>query len=446
MAANRAYLAHFRAFDNPELSVITNHRKRLPLMLGGAGVLILIGALAFHLRKPAPAAAPAASVAAVASVDQTPALPDTVDLSPEALANVKPQVVPAQIRQGVHTISATGVVAFNAKQLVQLRSPSRGRIVAMDVAVGDRVRAGQRLAVLDQFDLSDVQSQVAGALAAVTDAKTAALAAEAALARGTELVAVGGIAQSELERRRAAAANAEALLKQREADLQKWQGMQQRLLPIASMGKANSVGANLAQLSPRNSLGALIAPFDGVITAVSAATGEIADTTAPVVTLTNLSTMWVLANVSQRDAADLRVGDAANLRIDAYGERRFSGRVIDVANQVDPSTGMVAVRAEVPNADGALRANMFATVEIEAPLDHDSVLVPDAALQDVNGKSVVFVPTGNGHFAWHAVQTGSASGGMTEIVSGLAAQTPVVTDGSYWLKTALLSDSIPSED
>jgi membrane fusion protein, heavy metal efflux system len=426
--------------------VNTNHRESLQLMLGGAAVLIVFGALALYMRTSAPAAQPSAPVASVASVDQPPPVPDTVDLSAEALANVKPNVVKAEARPGVRTISGTGVVTFNAKRLVQLRSPSRGRIVAMDVAVGDRVRAGQRLAVLDQFELSDVQSQVAGALAAVTDAKTAADAAEAALARGTELVAAGGVAQSELERRRAAAANAQAMLKQRQADLQKWLGMQQRLLPIASMAKQDKEAATLARLSPRNSLGALIAPFDGVINTVSAATGDIADTTSPVVTMADLSTMWVQANVSQRDAAAVQVGDAVTLRIDAYGERRFSGRVIDVANQVDPNTGMVAVRAELPNADGALRANMFATVDIEAPLGHDSVLIPDAALQDVNGKTVVFVPTGNGRFAWHAVQTRPAAGGATEIASGLAPGTPVVADGSYWLKAALLSDTIPSDD
>ena len=420
----------------------TNPRRRVQLLLGGAGVLIICGALAFHSRT-SPAAAE--SAAAAAPADKAPPLSNVVELSPEALANVEPHVAKAELRPGVHTISATGIVTFNAKRLAQLSSPSRGRIVGVEVAPGDHVRAGQRLAVLDEFELTDVRSQVASASAAVTDAKATADAAQAALARGTELVATGGVAQSELERRRAALASAQATLKQRQADLQKWNGMQQRLVPIASASKGGNETAELAQLSPRDSLGALVAPFDGVINTVSAAAGDIVDTSASVVTLADLSTMWVQANVSERDAAAVHTGEAVTLRIDAYADRQFTGRVIDVADQADPNTGTVAIRCEVPNADGALRANMFATVDIEAPLGHDSVLVPDAALQDVNGKTVVFVPAGNGHFTWREVHTGFAAHGTTEIVSGLAAGTPVVADGSYWLKAALLKDAIPSE-
>ncbi|WP_323043398.1 efflux RND transporter periplasmic adaptor subunit [Paraburkholderia sp.] len=369
-------------------------------------------------------------------------MPNTVDLSPEALANVKLQFAKAQLRPGVHTIAATGVVAFNAKRLAQPGSPSKARIVAVDVAAGDHVRAGQRLATLDEFDLSDVRSQVASASAAVADAKAAADAANAALQRGTELVTGGGIAQSELDRRRAAAVNALAMLKSRQADLQKWQGMQQRLMPIGAPASRN-IGT--ARLSPGDSLGELVAPFDGVISSVGAAAGDIVDTSSPIVTLVDLSTMWVQANVPERDAAEVRPGQTVLVHIDAYGDRQFTGRVIDVADQVDTNTGTVAVRCELPNGDGALRANMFGTVEIQAPLGRDTMLVPDAALQDVNGQTAVFIPSGNGRFTWRAVRTGYATDGMTQILSGLAAGTSVVADGSYWLKAALMKGTIPDE-
>jgi cobalt-zinc-cadmium efflux system membrane fusion protein len=368
-----------------------------------------------------------------------------VDLSPEALANVNLQFARAELRPGVHTIAATGVVAFNAKRLAQLGSPSRARIVAVDVAAGDHVRAGQRLVTLDEFDLSDVRSQVASASAAVADAKAAADAANAALQRGTELVTGGGIAQSELDRRRAAAVNAQAMLKSRQADLQKWQGMQQRLMPIGASASRSNGTATLARLSPGDSLGALVAPFDGVISSVGTAAGNIVDPSSPLVTLADLSTMWVQANVPERDAAEVRPGQTVLVHIDAYSNRQFTGRVIEVADQVDTNTGTVAVRCELPNGEGALRANMFGTVEIQAPLGRDATLVPDAALQDVNGQQAVFIPSGNGHFAWRAVRTGYAADGMTQIVSGLPAGTSVVADGSYWLKAALMKSTIPDE-
>jgi cobalt-zinc-cadmium efflux system membrane fusion protein len=97
----------------------------------------------------------------------------------------------------------------------------------------------------------------------------------------------------------------------------------------------------------------------------------------------------------------------------------------------------------VPSADGALRANMFVTADIESPLGRSGIMVPDAALQDSNGKPVVFTPAGPRHFERHVVRLGLRSGGFTEIVEGLPAKATVVTDGSFWLKATLTQPSIP---
>ncbi|WP_042260118.1 efflux RND transporter periplasmic adaptor subunit [Paraburkholderia heleia] len=366
-------------------------------------------------------------------------------MSAQALANVQLHYAKAELRPAMHTIAATGVVAFNAKRLAQLGSPSKGRVISIDVTTGDRVRAGQRLATLDDFDLGDVRNQVATASAAMSDARTSAEAANAALQRGAELLATGGIAQSELDRRRVAAADAQAALDARRADLQKWLGMRDRLMPIGLTGQHGRDVAPLARLSPHDTLGALVAPFDGVVNSVNAAEGDMVEVSTPVVTIADLSTMWVQANVPERDASEVRPGQAAAVRIDAYPGRVFTARVIDVATQADPNTGTVAVRCEVPNSDGALRANLFASVDIDVPLGREAVLVPDSALQDVNGQTAVFTPSGNGRFAWHAVHTGYASQGMTEIVSGLSAGAPVVAEGSYWLKAAVMTSAIPNE-
>jgi cobalt-zinc-cadmium efflux system membrane fusion protein len=216
-------------------------------------------------------------------------------------------------------------------------------------------------------------------------------------------------------------------------------------MPIGAGPTQGRRSSAVAQMSPRDSLGILIAPFNGVVTSVGVAVGDMVQTSAPVVTLADPSTVWMVANVPEREAVSVRPGETATVRFDAYAGHTFSGHVMDVASQADATTGTVAVRCELPNADGALRANMFGTVEIAAPLDHDAVLVPEAALQDVNGQTAVFVPAGKGRFVWRAVHAGETSNGMTEIVSGVASGTPVVADGSYWLKAALLQGAIPDE-
>ncbi|HZC94589.1 MAG TPA: hypothetical protein VE267_00390, partial [Bradyrhizobium sp.] len=102
-------------------------------------------------------------------------------------------------------------------------------------------------------------------------------------------------------------------------------------------------------------------------------------------------------------------------------------------------------RCEVPNSDAALRVNMFATVTILSQQADDGILVPSSSLQDVNGQSAVFVPTGHGEFAWRAVHTGLAANGKTQITSGITAGTQVVGEGSYWLKAALMQSTIPDQ-
>jgi cobalt-zinc-cadmium efflux system membrane fusion protein len=106
---------------------------------------------------------------------------------------------------------------------------------------------------------------------------------------------------------------------------------------------------------------------------------------------------------------------------------------------------MAKVRCEIPNPDGGLRVNMFATVTILSSQGGDVVMVPSESLQEVNGQNVVFSPTGDRQFAWRAVHTGLVANGKTQITSGLEAGTPVVAEGSYWLKAALMQSTIPDQ-
>src|SRR5258705_1750670 len=253
--------------------------KRLYVSIGTAGVVVL-GGLALHYTL----SRTMASTAPATAVEAAPVVPNAMDVSREALDNMSLHFATAELRPLVRTVQVTGVVSFDGRRLAQVSSPSRGRVETIDVVVGQRVRAGQRLAILDDFDLSDVRSQVASAQAAVADATAAADTAQVALTRGTELVGIGGMAQSELERRHAMVASAQAALRSRQAELQKWLGMKQRLQPTGSITKSGGSNA-LAQLGPRDSLGAVVAPFDGVINAVGAAPGDIVDTSLQIFTV-----------------------------------------------------------------------------------------------------------------------------------------------------------------
>ena len=226
-----------------------NHRR---VLLSG-GALIVAAAIGFitgHAGHPASGAMQADQ--AVAS-DNAPALPSTIAVSSDALANMQLHYADAAMRPLVRSVPATGIVTYNELRLARIVPPARGRVEAIDAVVGEHVQAGQRLAVLDNFDLSAARSGVASAQAAVTQAQSQLAAANAALLRAQDLVRTGGMAQSELDTRRAAAAAAQATLRTQQATLQQWQATLQRLMPISSGSSAPATAGNP---DPRDSQGA----------------------------------------------------------------------------------------------------------------------------------------------------------------------------------------------
>jgi cobalt-zinc-cadmium efflux system membrane fusion protein len=413
-------------------------KRRLLISVATVAIAIAAG---FAAGRSLPSASIAVPVSAPSAVAADPELPATIALSEPKLANLQLQIGQAKAGPLVRAVSATGSVGYDQLHLARIKPTARGRIETVDVTAGDRVVAGQRLAVLDNFDLSAAHSKVLGAEAALNQAKAQLAAASAAYDRATNLIRSDLVTQAELVARRATAVTMEADLRTKEAQLRQYQEEEARLLPV----RPAAAGADTSNDQPGDSRGALFAPFAGVVDSVSVATGEIVDPATQIFTVSDLSTVWVQADVAERDLGAVKVGDAVEVKVSAFPGRVFAGRVTYIPDQIESATGMAKVRCEVPNPDGALRVNMFTTVTILSPQDGDAVLVPSSSLQEVNKQSVVFVPTGDGRFAWRRVHTGLVANGKTQVTGGLAAGTPVVGEGSYWLKAALMQSTIPDQ-
>jgi membrane fusion protein, heavy metal efflux system len=441
--------AHVFAFDGaeyghgPSLLRGTLPLARRRLLLGVATVAIALAVAAgFAAGRSLPSASIASPASAPSAAAADPELPTTITLSKPKLSNLQLQIEEAKSGPLVRAVSATGSVGYDQLHLARIRPVARGRIEALDVNAGDRVVAGQRLAVLDNFDLIAAHSRVLSAEAALDQVKAQLRAANAAYDRATNLIRNELVTQAEVEARRATVATMEADLRTKQVELQQYQAEEARLLPM----RAATAGASPTSDQPTlDSRGAIVAPFDGVVDSVSVAQGEIVDPATPMLNVSDLSTVWVQADVAERDLGAVKVGDAVEVRVSAFLGRVFTGRVTYIPGQIETTTGMAKVRCEVPNPDEALRVNMFATVTILSPKGGDAVMVPNESLQEVNGQNVVFIPTGDRQFAWRAVQTGLVANGKTQITSGLEAGTPVVGEGSYWLKTALMQSTIPDQ-
>jgi cobalt-zinc-cadmium efflux system membrane fusion protein len=418
------------------LSII---KRRLLFSVAAVGIAVTLGFAAGRSSSSVSNSAPMSTAAAAPTAAQLPA---TITLSEPKLANLQLQIGQAQAGPLVRAVSATGSVGYDQLHLARIKPMARGRIETLHVTAGDRVVAGQRLAVLDNFDLSAAHSRVLSAEAAHNQAKAQLVAANAAYDRATNLIRNGYVTQAELEARRATVATMEADLRTKEAELRQYHEEEARLLPVspAAAGSGSS-----SDQPPADSRGAIVAPFAGLVDSVSVTTGEIVEPATPIFTVSDLSTVWVQADVAEKDLGVVKVGDAVEVRVNAFPGRVFIGRITYIPDAIEPTTGMAKVRCEVPNPDDALRVNMFASVTILAPQGDDGVMVPRESLQEVDGQSVVFIPTGDRRFAWRAVHTGLVANGKTQITSGLAAGTPVVGEGSYWLKATLMQSSIPDQ-
>lgn len=186
-----------------------------------------------------------------------------------------------------------------------------------------------------------------------------------------------------------------------------------------------------------SSITSLRAPFSGVVIKAAAASGEVIEAGHELFTVADLSRVWVQAEVYEKDLGSIRVGQDASIRVDTYPNQTFAGRVTYISDVLDPQTRTARVRCEVENRDMRLKTDMFANVELPTRFSKQALAVPASALQEVEGKNVVFVQRSPTQFEVRQVEKGVTVNEMTEIVSGLTAGEHVVSQGAFHLKSIL---------
>lgn len=167
--------------------------------------------------------------------------------------------------------------------------------------------------------------------------------------------------------------------------------------------------------------------------------GQVVDPTHVVLRVADLSTVWVMLDVYERDLARVRPGDTAEIRSEAYPDRVFSGRVGLVESVVDTRTRTARVRIEVANEGHQLRPGQFVRARVMTHGEsRNAICVPARALTQFEGTQSLFVEVGRNHYELRPVEVGARAGDDVEIVRGLAENDAVVTDGVFALKSELL--------
>ncbi len=369
--------------------------------------------------------------------------PDRVELPVETQQALGLQFARAERRNPARTIRLTGTVGPDARKVAEIRPLSRGRLGFVSATTGDRVRKGQTLAVYDDIELGDLIAQRAAAVARLQQAESEAEVARQALDRARQLVEIGALSRAERERRQADYDQALSQIDETKTAVGQLDQKMARLgtapggVEPSSSGKP---GSSPTPVSP------LVAPLSGVVIEADASEGEVIDSSDVLFRIADISTVWVQGNLHEENIGLIHRGMQASITVVAYPGRPFKGRVTYVSDLLDPDSRTARVRCEVSNPDWTLKLGMFSTVEIGVDKGRPMLLVPAAALQTVDGESVVFVRRSPTEFEKRLVRIGKKGDGWVEIVGGLSEGAEVVGEGSFRIKAALLRGSLAEED
>jgi len=319
-----------------------------------------------------------------------------------------------------------GKILANENRLAHLSARVPGRIVAVYANLGDRVKEGDRLLLLDSPAFGEAQLEY-------RKARNTLSVTEKALERAQALLDRGAIGVGEHQRRDADYENARADLHEAEEKLHLL-GMTER--EIQQLAAKTLPHAEVARVSLR-------APFTGEVIERNATIGEVIDPNKMLFTVADLSTVWVRADFPEQQAGRLKTGLTIEVRVSAYPNSIFRGAITYVGAVIDPTTRTVTARADVANPDGQLRPEMFA--EVTLVTDEQSVLsVPRAAVQQDGSRAIAFVVRGPRRFESREVTLGQASSEYIQVIAGLTSGDEVVTQGSYALKSELLREQMPT--
>ncbi len=387
-------------------------------ILAGAVVAVLLISGIYLARNSGnpPGSAPKA---AESSTVQSEA-PKSVELSETQLKSV--QVEPAGERAFVIQQEAVGSIDFNQDVTVQVFSPYQGKIVGLFAKLGDEVEKGQKLYTIDSPDLNQAESTLIAA-AGVLELTTRTL------ARAKKLYETQGVSQKELEQAVSDQQSAEGALRAaRNA--------------VRLFGKTD---AEIDQIVAKRKVDPIMVvpcPITGRITARNAALGLLVQpgsVPAPY-SVADIATIWMLAYVVESDSPLFHVGQEVKVKVMAFPDKVFEGKVSTIGATVDPTTHRLMVRSQIRDPKHELRPGMFATFVIRTGDTVNATAVPvDAVVREGDGTMTVWVTTDRKTFTHRTVKLGLQQDGYHQIVEGLQPGELVANEGALYLSNELIN-------
>jgi len=355
------------------------------------------------------------------------------ELSPEAQRNERVALVPLTQGTLFHQIAAMARVDADTSRVVDIHSAGSGKVTAVHVTPGQRVTLGEALISYTDHSLHELQLQREQVVAALDSARAGEAEASLLYKRGLAL-AGSAVSTGELERRRMVLQQQRGLVTARQADL--------ATLEHRQTEEFTSVTERIVQDEASD----LISPVNGVVQAVRTAVA--ADITAgdSLVTVADLSRLWLVADISPEDAAQLAIGGGAVFHL--AGQEKslpFKAEIETIAGLADPSTGLVRVVCALDHPPSFIRPGMMLDALFQSGSGSKGLIVPKAALQEIDGRDVVFLRRDATHFMPVEVQIVEQNEESALITGSVHEGEQIVGEGSFTLKSMALLSSMADD-
>jgi cobalt-zinc-cadmium efflux system membrane fusion protein len=398
----------------------TAGRVRTRVLLAAGGVVVLgLGFLALRGRAepaPPPAPGPTAPGAAAALATTGPA---ALQLRPAARARNPVRVARAEMMRLGGDVQVVGAVAFHEDRLAVVGPLVAGRIARLLVGVGDKVRQGQLLAEIESSEVGQARADLVAAQARYA-------AADANLRRESDLAD-------------------KKISSSRERELAHAQWVTERAGVRAATMRLRAIGfspKDIDELETHDPGGRLPirAPIAGTVIQRLVTLGQAVERATDAFRIADTAKVWVSLDIYEKDLPRVSVGQEVEIRTDARPSEALVGKVAFIVPVIDEATRTAKVRLELANRSGALSAGQLVTARIlagPAQATREVLSVPRSAIEQVEGKTVVFVQKGDG-FERRNVQIGASGGDRVEVRSGLGPGEAVAVEGAFLLKSELL--------
>src|SRR5512134_98004 len=340
-----------------------------------------------------------------------------LQLTPEESSRIALEVTPVTRGQFRASREFPATVQANENELAEVTTLIRGRVVKVHVDVGQDVKKGTLLAMLHSTDLGVAEGAYLKSAAKLHEAKLA-------YERARELLEQKVVSLAEFLRREATRKTAQAETREARNRLELLGVPQQE---IERLDREHAIKADVP----------LRAPFDGRVIMRNITRGEVVETQQKLFTVADLSDVWVVGNVPEKDVHFIGKDQTVEVVAAAYPHAIFKGRITYVSDVLDPATRTMRLRVTVPNPEMRLKPEMYALVRVYSEPDPETLTVPLAAIQNGPTGKMVFVQRGAHEFEFRTVKLGPEHGEVVTVLNGVQAGEPVVTKGSFVLKSEM---------